>query len=74
MRGDRWRELEVRSHERDDGAAVRHVGLHGQSSGGWPWLGFGPAPERASLTNQWGHERRFRTHEAATAAVDRAWP
>ena len=68
MRSDRWHELDVQSHERDDGAAVRHVGSHGAF--GWVALG----PDAAPLADQHGRERRFRTAGAAKAAVDRAWP
>ena len=73
MREGRWRELSVQSHERDDGAAVQHAGLHGGRGGGWPWLGFGPAPERAPLVDPRGRARRFGTAAAAKVAVDRAW-
>ena len=73
MRDDRWRELDVRSHEREDGAAVRHVGLDGTRAGGFGWVGLSPGPERAPLTDPKGRERRFRTAGAAKAAVDRAW-
>ena len=29
MRRDRWHELDVQSHERDDGATIRYMGLDG---------------------------------------------
>ena len=70
----RWHELSIRSHERDDGAVVQHVSLHGKPAGGWPWLGFGPAPQRAPLTDPHGRVRRFQSVGAAKVAVDRAWP
>ena len=72
MRGDRWHKLDVRSHDRDDGAAVRYVGSDGTRTGAFGWIGFGP--DRTPLTGPQGHERRFRTVEVAKAAVDRAWP
>ncbi len=72
MRRDRWHELDVRSHGRDDGAAVRYVGLDGTRVGGFGWIGSGP--DRAPLTDPHGRERRFRTAVAAKIAVDRAWP
>ncbi len=71
MRGDRWHELDVRSHERDDGAAVRYLGLDGPRASGFGWVGLGP--DRTPLTDPYGRERRFRTAGAAKAAVDRAW-
>ena len=74
MRGDRWREVEVRHHERDDGAAVRHVPLRDASPRALGWIGLGPAPDRAPLTDQRGRHKRFRTAGAAKGAVDRAWP
>ena len=74
MRRDRWHELDVRSHGRDDGAAVRHVEPHDRSDRAFAWIGLGPAPDRAPLTSRQGHHRRFRTAEAAKVAVDRAWP
>ena len=72
MRGDRWREVEVCYHEREDGAAVRCLDLHGGRGGGFGWIGSGP--DRAPLTDPHGRERRFRTAAAAKVAVDRAWP
>ena len=72
MRGDRWHELDVQSHERDDGAAVRYSGSDGTRAGAFGWIGLGP--DRAPLTDPQGRERRFRTAKAAKAAVDRAWP
>ena len=70
MRDDRWHELDVRSHERDDGAAVRHVPLPAAGERALGWIGLGPA--RAPLTDRRGRHRRFRTAEAAKGAVDRA--
>ena len=66
MRRHRWREVDIRNHERDDGAAVRHVG------GAFGWAGLDP--EGAPLTDPYGRERRFRTSGAAKVAVDRARP
>ena len=71
MRRDRWHELDVPSHERDDGATIRYMGLDGGRAGAFGWVGHGP--DRAPLTDPHGHERRFRTAGAAKAAVDRAW-
>ena len=70
MRGS-WRELDVEHHERDDGAAVRYGGSDGTRTGAFGWVGHGP--DRTPLTNPHGQERRFRTVQAAKAAVDRAW-
>ena len=72
MRDGRWREVEVRHHERDDGAAVRHVPLRDASPRALGWIGLGP--DRAPLTDQRGRHKRFRTPDASRAAVDRAWP
>jgi len=73
VRGDRWRELDGQSHERDDGAAVRYLGLHSDGwAPGFGWVALGP--DAATLADQHGRERRFRTAGAAKAAVDRAWP
>ena len=72
MRDDRWHELDVRSHQRDDGAAVRYAGSDGTRAGAFGWIGLGP--DRSPLTDPRGQERRFRTSGAAKAAVDRAWP
>jgi hypothetical protein len=74
VRDGRWREVEVRHHEREDGAAVRYVGLQAVSERALGWIGLGPAPDRAPLTDRQGRHRRFRTAGAAKAAVDRAWP
>ena len=74
MRDGRWREVEVCQHERDDGATARYVGTESRSERALDWIGLGPAPHRAPLTDQRGRYRRFRTAEAAKAAVDRAWP
>ena len=74
MRNGRWREVEVCHHEREDGAAVRHVPLRDAGERALGWIGLGPAPDRAPLTDRQGRHRRFRTPEAAKAAVDRAWP
>jgi hypothetical protein len=74
VRDGRWREVEVCHHEREDGAAVRYVGPRGVSERAFAWVGLGPAPDRAPLTSRQGRHRRFRTPEAAKAAVDRAWP
>src|SRR4051794_24159937 len=73
VRNGRWREVEVCHHEREDRAAVRHVGTESGSERALDWIGLGPAPERAPLTDQRGRHRRFRTAEAAKAAVDRTW-
>ena len=72
MRDGRWREVEVRHHEREDGAAVRHVPLRDASPRALGWIGLGP--DRAPLTDRQGRHRRFGTPEAAKGAVDRAWP
>ena len=72
MRDGRWREVEVCHHEREDGAAVRHVPLRGASPRALGWIGLGP--DRAPLTDHRGRYRRFRTPDAAKGAVDRAWP
>ena len=72
MRDGRWREVEVRHHEREDGAAVRHVPQRDASPRALGWIGLGPA--RAPPTDQRGRYRRFRTPDAAEGAVDRAWP
>jgi hypothetical protein len=69
-----WRELSVQSHERDDGAAVQHAALHDQPAGGFPWMAFGPRPDRAPLTDPGGRTRRFRTAQGAMAAAQKAWP
>ncbi len=74
MKGDRWREVEVRHHEREDGAVVRHVPLRAAGERALGWIGLGPAPDRTPLTDRQGRHRRFRTPEAARAAVDRGWP
>jgi hypothetical protein len=72
VRDGRWREVEVRRHEREDGAAVRHVPLRDASPRALGWIGLGP--DRAPLTDQKGRHRRSGTSEAARAAVDRGWP
>ena len=41
MRDGRWREVEVRHHEREDGAAVRHVPLRDASPRALGWIGSG---------------------------------
>jgi hypothetical protein len=74
VRNGRWREVEVRHHEREDGAAVRHVSRRDGCDRAFGWVGLGPAPDRAPLASRQGHHRRFRTAEAAKAAVDQAWP
>ena len=74
MRNGRWREVEVRHHEREDGAAVRHVPLPDAGERALGWIGLGPAPDRAPLTDRRGRHKRFGTPDAARAAVDRAWP
>ena len=74
MRNGRWREVEVCHHEREDGAAVRHVGQQNGSERALGWIGLGPAPDRAPLTDRQRRPRRFRTPGAAKGAVDRAWP
>jgi hypothetical protein len=74
MRDGRWREVEVCHQERADGAAVRHVPLPDASPRALGWIGLGPAPDRAPLTDQRGRHKRFRTAGAAKGAVDRAWP
>ena len=74
MRDGRWREVEACHHEREDGAAVRHVPLRNASPRALGWIGLGPAPARAPLTDHRGRYRRFRTAETAEAAVDRVWP
>jgi hypothetical protein len=74
VRGDRWREVDVCHHEREDGAAVRHVPLRDAGERALGWIGLGPAPACAPLTDQRGRHKRFRTPEAAKAAVDQAWP
>ena len=43
MRNCRWREVEVRHHERDDGTAVRYVEPHDRSERAFAWIGLGPA-------------------------------
>ena len=48
MRDGRWREVEVRHHEREDGAAVRHVPLRDASPRALGWIGLGPAPQAQS--------------------------
>jgi hypothetical protein len=72
MRNGRWREVEVCHHEREDGAAVRHVPLRNASPRALGWIG--PGPDRTPLTDRQGRHRRFRTPDAAKGAVDRAWP
>ena len=47
MRRDRWHELDVQSHERDDGATVRYAALDGARAGAFGWIGLGP--DRAPL-------------------------
>jgi hypothetical protein len=74
VRNGRWREVEVRHHEREDGAAVRHVPLPDAGERALGWIGLGPAPDRAPLTDRRGRHKRFGTPEAAKAAVDWAWP
>ena len=74
MRNGRWREVEACHHEREDGAAVRHVPLPAAGKRALGWIGLGPAPDCAPLTDRRGRHRRFRTAEAAKAAVDQAWP
>jgi hypothetical protein len=72
VRRDRWHELDVQSHGRDDGAAVRYAAPDGTRAGAFGWIGLGP--DRTPLTDPHGQERRFRSVQAAKAAVDRAWP
>ena len=72
MRDGRWREVEVRHHEREDGAAVRHVPLRDASPRALGWIGLGP--DRTPLIDRQGRHRRFGTPDAAMSAVDRAWP
>ena len=74
MRNGRWREVEVCHHEREDGAAVRHVPLRDAVERALGWIGLGPAPHGAPLTDRQGRHRRFRTPGAAMDAVDQAWP
>ena len=74
MRNGHWREVEACHHEREDGAAVRHVPLPAAGERALGWIGLGPAPARAPLTDRRGRHRRFGTPEAAEGAVDRAWP
>ena len=52
MRNGRWREVEVRHHEREDGAAVRHVPLRDAGPRALGWIGLGPTPDRAPLADQ----------------------
>ena len=74
MRNGRWREVELRHHEREDGAAARHVPLPAAGERALGWIALGSVPDRAPLTDQRGRHKRFRTSEAAKAAVERAWP
>jgi hypothetical protein len=74
VRDGRWREVEARHHERDDGAAVRHVPLRDAGPRALGWIGLGPAPHRVPLVDRRGRHRRFGTATAARAAVDRGWP
>jgi len=53
---------------------VRHVPLPDAGERALGWIGLGPAPDRAPLTDQRGRHKRFRTAGAAKAAVDQAWP
>ena len=41
MRNGRWREVEVCHHEREDGAAVRHVPLRDAGQRALGWIGLG---------------------------------
>jgi hypothetical protein len=49
VRNGRWREVEVCHHEREDGAAVRHVPLPDAGERALGWIGLGPAPDRSPL-------------------------
>ena len=71
MRDGRWREVEVCRHEREGGAAVRHVGRRDGNERAFGWISLGPGPARAPLTSRQGRHRRFGT---AKAAVDQTWP
>jgi hypothetical protein len=73
MGESRWREVEVRHHERNDGAAARYAGSREGRERAFDWIGLGPAPGHAPFTDRRGRHRRFRTAAAARAAVDRAW-
>jgi hypothetical protein len=74
MGNGRWREVDVRHHERDGGAAVRYAGSREGRERAFDWIGLGPAPDCEPLTSRQGRHRRFRTADTAKAAVDRAWP
>jgi hypothetical protein len=74
MGESRWREVDVRHHERDDEAGVRYAGSREGRERAFDWVGHGLAPGCAPLVDRGGRHRRFRTAGAAKAAVDRAWP
>ena len=46
MRNGRWREVEASHHEREDGAAVRHVPLRDASPRALGWMGWGRTARR----------------------------
>ena len=74
MRDGRWREVEVRHHEREDGAAVRHVEPQTGASAPSPGSARGRRPTARRAPGRQGHHRRFGTPEAAKVPVNRAWP
>ena len=53
---------------------MRHVPLRGASPRALGWIGLGPAPHGAPLTDHRGRYRRFRTPDAAKGAVEGTWP